>query len=334
MRATPVRVGLVCLGAGLFLAAAFLLCLGLGTAGISMSQVLEWLAGHNVDPGVRVILGRLRLPRLITAALVGLCLSMSGSVFQGLLRNPLADPFILGVSGGAAAGAVTAMFFGWTDTAALAGLAFLGAAASIFLVLGVARRRGRMETVTLVLTGVMVNAFFTSVIMFVISTTTDQKLQAIMFWLYGDLGGSSLKQVWILLPVTAIVGLTLTGYARHLNLIVAGDRAAAASGVRVERVKLVLSLAVGLWCGVTVSISGLIGFVGLIVPHLTRMALGHDHRMLLPASGLFGAAFMVLCDTAARTAISPSQLPVGVVTAFLGAPFFLLLLAKRGSQWW
>ncbi|MBW1712212.1 MAG: iron ABC transporter permease [Deltaproteobacteria bacterium] len=334
MKVSRSRVGLVSLGLGLLLAAVFLFCLGLGTVDISTAQVWAWLGGRLEEGSAAVILTNFRLPRLLLAALVGISLSLSGTVFQGVLRNPLAEPFILGVSGGAAAGAVLSlvMSLGGTWTTSL--LAFAGALTTVFLVLGIARWRGRMETATLVLAGVMVNAFFTAVIMFVISTTTDQKLHAIMFWLYGDLSGARLDQLWLLAVVSLAGGGVLFSYSRQLNLISAGDQTAAALGVNVERTKLVLLTLVSLLCGVTVSLSGLIGFVGLMVPHLVRMVLGADHRLLLPAAGLFGASFMIAADTAARTVISPIQLPVGVVTATLGAPFFLLLLAKRGSRWW
>ena len=190
-----------------------------------------------------------------------------------------------------------------------------------------------MDTSNLVLAGVMINAFFTSAIMFVISTTDDQKLHAIMFWLYGDLSGADLRQALVIAPVLLVSAVPILGFARHLNLLLAGDTAAAAAGVTVERSKFILFLLVSLLCGITVSLCGLIGFVGLMVPHLMRLIVGHDHRLLLPASGLFGASFLMMADTAARVVISPAQLPVGVVTAFLGAPFFLLLLARRGSRW-
>jgi iron complex transport system permease protein len=327
-------VGLACLG----LAGLLALCLAgglmVGTAQVPPGRVWAWLTGGEAGPAAEVILGQLRLPRLLLAAMVGAALSLCGAVFQGVLRNPLAEPFILGVSGGAAAGAVLALLLGLAGLAPLALMAFGGAAATVGLVLAIARRRGRMETSTLILTGVMVNAFFTAAIMFVISTTTDQKLHAILFWLYGDLSATRLEQAWLLLPVVLAAGAVFFLHGRHLNLLSAGGLAAATLGMNVERVKLVLFLVVSLVVGVTVSLSGLIGFVGLMVPHLVRMVLGHDHRLLVPASGLFGASFLVLADTAARTVISPAALPVGVVTAFLGAPFFMLLLAKRGSQWW
>lgn len=334
MRATPSKVGLTCLALLGFLVLSLLLGLKLGTASVGPAQVWTWLSGGELPYATQVILGDLRMPRLLLAALVGAGLSMSGAVFQGVLRNPLAEPFILGVSGGAAAGAVCALLIGWAGLAPLALMAFGGSLGTISLVLAIARRRGRMETSTLILTGVMINAFFTAVIMFVISTTTDQKLHAILFWLYGDLSSSHLAQVWLLLPVVLGGALAAFFFGRHLNLLSAGGMAAATLGMAVERIKLILFLIVSLVVGITVSLSGIIGFVGLMVPHLVRMTLGHDHRLLLPASTLLGASFLVLADTLARTIISPTSLPVGVVTAALGAPFFVLLLAKRGSQWW
>lgn len=333
MKATRSNVGLVCLVLAVLLMLALLLGLWIGTVAISPGQFWDWLWGR-LHGAPAIILSDLRLPRLLLAALVGASLSVCGVVFQGILRNPLAEPFILGVSGGAACGAVLALLAGVASLWIQSALAFGGALGTVFLVLTIARRRGSMETSTLVLTGVMINAFFTAMIMFVISTTTDQKLHAILFWLYGDLAAANLQQVYLLLPITLIgVGLILF-FARHLNLLNAGNQSAAALGVAVERVKLLLFVGVSLLVGVTVSLSGLIGFVGLMVPHLVRMIMGHDHRLLLPGSALFGAAFLMLADTAARTVISPSSLPVGVVTAALGAPFFVLLMAKRGSRWW
>ncbi|BEQ15636.1 FecCD family ABC transporter permease [Desulfoferula mesophila] len=333
MRATPSRLLAVCLGLGLLLVLSLLVGLWLGTVSIGPRQFWQWLSGELQGPSA-IILGQLRLPRLLLAALVGACLGLCGAVFQAILRNPLAEPFILGVSGGAACGAVASVLVGLTGLWGQSALAFGGALGTVGLVLAIARRRGSMETSTLILTGVMINAFFTALIMFVISTTTDQKLHAILFWLYGDLAAANLTKVGLLLPVTLVGAGVIFAYARHLNLLTAGSIAAASMGVAVERVKMIMFLVVSLLVGVTVSLSGLIGFVGLMVPHLVRMTLGHDHRLLLPASALFGACFLMLADTVARIIISPSALPVGVVTAFLGAPFFVLLMAKRGSRWW
>lgn len=334
MRVTPFKLWLICLLLAFLIVITLLIGLGVGTANVGFREVWAWLRGALDNPAYQAIISRLRFPRLLTAALVGASLSMSGSVFQGVLRNPLAEPFILGVSGGAATGAVLSLLLGIAGLWTTAGMAFLGALGTVLLVLGIASRRGKMETSTLVLTGVMINAFFTSAIMFFISITTDQKLHAIMFWLYGDLAGASLSQALSLIPVVLLSGILLFRMTPHLNLLSAGEQTAAAAGVNVYKTRLFLFIIVSFMCGVTVSFSGLIGFIGLMVPHLVRMAGGGDYRLLLPASGLFGASFLMAADTLARTVISPVQLPVGVITAFLGAPFFLLLLAQRGSRWW
>ncbi|ADK85800.1 transport system permease protein [Desulfarculus baarsii DSM 2075] len=333
MRATPVNLAWLCLVLCLLLAATFVLGLTVGTASVPLGQVWDWAMGRADTGSAAVIVGQLRLPRLLVAALAGAALSLSGAVFQGVLRNPLAEPFILGVSGGAATGAVLAISLGLAGLWAVSTFAFLGALGTMLLVMAIAGRRGGLDAASIVLTGVMVNAFFTACIMFVISTTTDQKLHSILFWLYGDLSGATMAQAALLAPVLALAGAALWLRARHLNLLSAGETAAAALGVEVGRTRFFLMIVASLLVGAAVSLSGLIGFVGLMAPHLLRMTIGHDHRLLLPGSVLFGASFLCLADTAARTLISPSSLPVGVVTAALGAPFFLLLLARRGVRW-
>lgn len=334
MIATPARVtaaSALLLGLAL---AVLLVCLTLGTVSVPLSDLFSWITGGELGDTNRLILARLRLPRLLLAALMGCSLSISGVVLQGVLRNPLAEPFILGVSGGAASGAVAALALGVGSLWIISSAAFVGALVTVMLVLALARRQGRRDTATLILTGVMINAFCTALIMFFISTVSENKVHAIMFWLYGDLSEASLAQVQILTPVVIVGGLALLYHARQLNLLAAGDLAAASLGVDTERLKMVLFLVVGVLVGVTVSLCGLVGFVGLMVPHLVRITLGHDHRLVLPAAGLFGASFLMAADTLARVVISPAQIPVGVVTAALGAPFFVLLLARRGSQWW
>ena len=333
MRATKSNLGLLCLGLAVLALAAIVVGLMVGTAHVPLASIWTWITGGDVKGSEAVIVGQLRLPRLLLASLAGASLSLSGVVFQGILRNPLAEPFILGVSGGAATGAVLALTLGLSSLWGISLPAFVGALATMVMVLAIANRRGGMDTASIVLTGVMINAFFTAVIMFIISTTTDQKLHSILFWLYGDLAGATMTQAALLAPVLAVAGAILWRFARHLNLLNAGDIAAASLGVEVRRTKFILLSTASLLVGVAVSLTGLIGFVGLMAPHLLRMAVGHDHRLLLPGSVLFGAAFLCLADTVARTIISPSSLPVGVVTAMLGAPFFLMLMARRGSRW-
>jgi iron complex transport system permease protein len=306
----------------------------IGTAEVSWSKFIALVTGTLPagDP-VRVILVKIRLPRVLLAGLVGFSLSMGGVVFQALLRNPLADPFILGVSSGAAFGAILGIFLGFSFTLGIPSMAFAGALFTIYLVLAIGSRRMGVESSSLLLTGVIINAFFTAIIMFFISAAADSRLHAMLYWLYGDLSQTRIFPLAILAPVLALAFAVLFGYAKHLNLLTAGEDTAFQLGVDVERTKRFCLLIVSLMIGLTVSFSGLIGFVGLILPHLARMAFGADHRLLLPTASLGGAIFLIAADTLARTIISPSELPVGVITAFLGAPFFIYLLKSRGSQW-
>lgn len=306
----------------------------IGTAEVSFSRIAALARGALPgDDPVRLIVLKIRLPRILLAGLVGFSLSLGGVVFQALLRNPLADPFILGVSSGAAFGAILGIFLGFSFSLGIPAMAFAGALLTIYLVLAVGSRRMGIESSSILLTGVIVNAFFTAVIMFFISAVADSRLHAMLYWLYGDLSQSRVGPLALLTPVLVLAFAVLFGYAKHLNLLTAGEDTAFQLGVDVERTKKVCLLTVSLMIGLTVSFSGLIGFVGLMLPHLARMALGADHRLLIPAASLGGAVFLIGADTLARTMISPSELPVGVITAFLGAPFFIYLLKSKGSQW-
>ncbi len=311
-----------------------LLSLGMGPSGVSLKDIVLWLTGHgSLDKTEWMILFKIRLPRILLAGLVGFTLSLGGVVFQALLRNPLAEPFILGVSSGSAVGAIVGIICGFGFHFGIPVLSFTGALCTILLVMGISSRHGGLESSTLLLTGVIVNAFLTAVIMFFITTTSDSRLHSMLFWLYGDLSQSRYFQFSISLPVILFVSVIIYTFSRHLNLIVGGEESALQMGVEVETLKWVSFLGISLITGLAVSFSGIIGFVGLIVPHLMRMLFGPDHRLLIPASALAGASFLIAADTAARTIISPGELPVGVITAFLGAPFFIYLLKQRGSQW-
>jgi iron complex transport system permease protein len=286
-----------------------------------------------MEDAARLIIFKIRLAMILLAGLVGFSLSSGGVVFQALLRNPLADPFILGVSSGSAFGAILGIFFGFTFSLGVPLMSFVGALMTIFLIMALGARKMGMESSTILLTGVIINAFFSAIIMFFISTAADSRLHTMLFWLYGDLSQSRYGPLAMIAPVVFITSLILYGFSRHLNLITAGEETAFQLGVEVERAKKICLLMVSLIIGLVVSFSGLIGFVGLIVPHLGRMAFGSDHRLLIPVASLGGAIFLIVADTLARTIISPSELPVGVITAFLGAPFFIYLLKTRGSQW-
>ena len=316
------------------LVAVVILALVLGTADISFKHILGMITGSlpQEDPAWLIIF-KIRLPRIILAGLVGFALSLGGVTFQAILRNPLADPFILGVSSGSAFGAVLAITFGLSFSLGVPVMSFMGGLLTIYLVMSLGSRKMGMESSTILLTGVIVNAFFTAIIMFFISTSADDRLHTMLFWLYGDLSQSQYTQLMIIAPFILVAGVLLFCYARDFNVITTGDEIAAQLGVDVEKTKKIGLLAVSLIMGLVVAFSGLIGFVGLIVPHLARMASRSDHRMLIPVSSIGGAIFLIAADTLARTIVSPSELPVGVITAFLGAPFFLILLRKRGSQW-
>ncbi len=275
------------------------------------------------------IIFSIRLPRILFAGIVGASLSMAGAVFQALLRNPLADPYILGISGGAAVGAIIGILIGAAALPlGIPGLAFLGAVLTVITVFGIARTGAQLRSNTLLLAGVIVNAFFSAIIMFLISTSTSSDIHNVMFWLMGDLSLATTGEIALTGTILLAGFAVLYAYARPMNLIVVSEETALQLGINVEKAKKILFVAASLITGAAVSVSGIIGFVGLVIPHLMRMVFGPDHRMLLPASFLFGASFLVIADTIARTLMAPGELPVGVITAICGAPYFIYLLRK------
>ncbi len=323
---TARKVALATAPCGLLLAGACAVSLSVGPSGLTI-----WDGLSGGEPARTIVLG-LRLPRLISGMAAGCALSACGVVFQGVLGNPLAEPFVLGVAGGAAAAAALAMLAGaghWQ-----AGLsAFLGAALTTLLVFGLARRRGELSAAMLLLAGIVANTFFSALIMLATFLAAEERLYSVIFWLYGDLGRPGLAEATAALAVAVGAALLFFLRSARLNLLATGAEAAADLGLEVGRERLFFYLVASLAVGVVVATCGLIGFVGLIVPHLARLALGPDHRLLVPAAAVGGAAFLVVCDVAARGLLSPLELPVGVVTAFLGAPFFALLLRRRGVGW-
>lgn len=276
----------------------------------------------------QTILFSIRLPRILFAGVVGGSLAVAGVVFQSLLRNPLADPYVLGISSGAAVGALAALLLGIGFSPGVSGLAFLGALLTIFLVYGIARTKTELHSTTLLLSGVIVNAFFSAIIMFLIATAGDRSLHNAMFWLMGDLSLAGWKEI-LMIGLFLFFGFFLIFiHAKDLNLIAVSEETASQLGVPVEKTRMLLLLAASLITGVSVSVSGIIGFAGLIVPHILRMLLGSDHRLLLPASVFFGSSFLIAADTFARTLIFPAELPVGVITALCGAPYFIYLMRR------
>jgi len=312
------------------------ICLCFGTIRIGFGNVfraLLWgLTGAEQDMGqtLDTIIFSIRLPRVLLAALVGGGLSVAGSIFQALLRNPLADPYILGVSSGSAVGAVLAMMLGLAATSfGLPLTSFVGAIGTVLIVFNVGKMGRRIHTNTLLLAGVIINAFFGAVLMFLISISKTEALHSIIFWLMGDFSLADYRGVALGFPYI-FSGVFLAYFlARRLNLVVAGEDEAIQLGVDVERIKKYAYALASLITAAAVSVCGLIGFVGLMIPHMIRLVLGSDHRLLIPAAGLWGAAFLVICDTLARSILAPMELPVGVITAAFGAPFFLYLLKTR-----
>lgn len=320
------------LGAGLLLATVVSVLLGvrLGSVPLTTAQVLEALRGGG-DPVVRDIVVQLRLPRVLLGVLVGGGLAIAGATFQALLRNPLAEPYILGISGGASVGAVLVLAFGWMAAGswALPLAAFAGALLAIVLVFRVATATGRaMDVRVLLLAGVVVAAFFSACIAFILSISPARTVQSAVLWIMGSLAGATWRGVLLTAAYTTPAAVLLIGLARPLNLLSIGEETAHHLGADVEKVKRTSLVVAALITASGVAVAGVIGFVGLVVPHAVRLLIGSDHRALLPLSFLAGAAFLTLADLAARLALSPTEIPIGVITAFIGVPFFLVLLRR------
>lgn len=316
---------------GLLLAASGLLGLAMGSSGSDLLQTGRLLLGRGHLNGVTAaIMWRIRLPRVILAAVVGATLSLGGVVFQALLRNPLAEPYILGISGGSAVGAIIGMVAGLSRFPGVALTAFAGSLATLVVVLALAGGRSSVRKDSLLLGGVMMNAFCSALIMFLIVLSSNAQVRHVLFWLMGDLSLSTPAQLPLLLGVLPAFAVILA-MAQPLNLLLLGRETAASMGVNVRFTQLVLLLATSLMVSIVVSLSGLVGFVGLVIPHILRLLLGSDHRLLLPAAILGGAAFLVLCDLLARVLPAGGEIPVGIVTAMIGAPLFILLLWRSQS---
>jgi iron complex transport system permease protein len=325
------RVGLVVCGGLALLTGAFLLGVSFGSSGIRGWQELTNLAAGTLDPTTRLILLEIRLPRVLLAGLAGAGLSAGGLVFQTLLRNPLAEPYILGVSGGAAVGAIIGLLLGFSGMAGMGGFAFLGSMATLVLVLFLASGQG-MRRDTLLLAGVMVNAFCSALILFFLSISQDTGVRSLLFWLMGDLSMTELGGVAVLGLVLAPCFLVLLGLAHPMNLLLLGRESAHSLGVRVQAITVALLLTTSFMVSMIVARSGLMGFVGLVIPHLLRLLLGPDHRVLVPACLLGGGAYLILCDLLARAVPGQGEMPVGVVTALIGAPLFILLLRRSDRR--
>jgi iron complex transport system permease protein len=303
----------------------------IGSTPISLREAMRALFVPS-DPSmetIRTILLSIRLPRVLLALIVGSGLSVAGATLQALLRNPLAEPYILGISSGGTVGALIAMMAGIGMAHLMTPLlSFVGSGLVMLLVFMLGHRRGVLDTNALLLSGVMVGAFFSAMVL-LFTALVNQDLRTTYLWLIGNLSSADIQSFWIVGPLIVLASIALSTQARFFNLISTGDETALHLGVEVDKVKRYSYLLASFITGLAVSVSGVVGFVGLVVPHACRLMFGPDHRLLLPASFLAGATYLVACDLLSRVVMAPSEVPVGVVTAVVGAPIFVYLLKKN-----
>ncbi|TGD42663.1 iron ABC transporter permease [Pseudotabrizicola sediminis] len=336
-RDAQARVAMIALSVALVLTAG--LSLSHGASGVSLGSVIQSLAtGEQMAARDRLILWEIRLPRMLTGVLVGASLAVAGAVMQGLFRNPLADPGLVGVGAGAGLGAVVAIVLGglapvWVTQAVGYHLvpvaAFLGGWVSTLLLYRVATRSGRTSVATMLLAGIALGALAGAATGVLVYIADDRQLRDLTFWGLGSLGGASWPKLLAAGPVMALALVAAPFLARGLNGLALGEAAAHHIGLPVQRVKAVAILTVAAATGAAVAVSGGIGFIGIVVPHLLRLATGPDHRFLLINAGLAGAVLLLLADLITRSIIAPAELPIGIVTATLGAPVFLWILLRR-----
>lgn len=333
----PAAIGIgVCL-----LLVALVLGIMLGPTTLGADTVLLTLWEHAIgreasDPVADSIIWQIRFPRVLLAAVVGAALTTSGTVLQALVRNPLADPFILGVSSGASVGATAVLLFGAFASLGLWALSvgsIAGALVAMLIVFLVALDAGQLAPTRLILCGVALSSMFSAISSFLLFEASPQAAQAVMFWLLGSFARASWGQLW--LPSLCLGGsvIYLLGHARGLNAIAVGAETATSVGVGVQRLRRSLYFVTSLIAGVSVAVSGIIGFVGLVIPHVLRLCVGNDHRVTLPVGLLWGAAFMVIADLLARMVVTPQELPIGVITALIGGPIFVFLIRRRAYQY-
>lgn len=328
----------------IILLVSFVFGISIGAVSIPPSEVVRILFSHipGFDsylmaglPEHETIIMTLRFPRVVIAAMVGAGLALAGATFQGLFRNPMADPYVIGVSSGAALGAVCSILVQslWDIPIrfGIPAFAFAFAVVTIFLVYSLARVGGKVPVMTLLLSGIAVNSLLSALVSFCMFFSGNQ-LHQVVFWLLGGFSGRGWDYVYIFLPYGVVGSTVIFIYARELNAMLLGEEPAQHLGIEVEQVKRRLLIAAALLTGACVSVSGLIGFVGLVIPHIVRMLFGPDHRTLLPAVALIGAAFLLVADVLARVVIAPGELPVGIVTALVGGPFFIYLLRRQKNS--
>ncbi len=323
------RLSVVTLSLLVVLLIAMFLGISMGSTTSGIKMVFQsLLKAKESDPMLDTIIWQIRFPRVLLAALVGAALSLGGLVFQALLRNPLAEPYILGISGGSAIGAIIGILMGFSRFPGVSLTAFAGSIAILLLILVMSSGQTILRKDALLLSGVMVNAFCAAVIMFLVSMTQDSRLHNIIFWLMGDLSMIDIGHAGILAAIVCPCFILIFWFSNSMNLLLMGKEMAQTLGVNIKVVTVILLVTTSFMVSATVSYCGLVGFVGLVVPHLLRLVFGPDHRVLVPACILGGGAYLVFCDVLARVLPKQGEMPAGVITAMIGAPLFIFLLKK------
>jgi len=327
--------------------AIFVLSLNLGYAPIPFRDILNVLGNQvpflnniidasGVDPTYAVIISQIRLPRVICGALVGAALATAGVTYQGIFRNPMADPYVIGASTGASVGSALVFVFGINISIlginTLPVFAFIGSLVTVLVVYTISRVGSKVPVTTLLLTGIAMSLFQNAIVTYLKTVADDQILHGLTFWLIGSLSSTeNWDKVYAILPFVVLGAIICYLYSRDLNILALGEDQAQHLGVEIEKVKRILLVAGALMTAAAVSISGLIGFVGLIIPHVTRVLIGPDHRVLIPTSALVGASFLMISDAVSRVIMGSGEAPVGIITAFAGAPFFIYLLRRKNK---
>lgn len=321
------RFLLIILSLSLLLIVSGIFGLVLGPTKISVRDLFDSIFFSATDSTISQIVFEIRIPRILFALAVGGGLSIAGAVFQAMLINPLAEPYILGISSGGTFGVVLSLLLGFSIVGTQL-FAFIGALTVMLLVFYLGKRFGELDPNQLLLTGVMIGAFFSAGILLMMTLLNDS-LRTAVFWLIGNLSLAEKSNLYFVLPVTILCSVFLIAFSNKFNLLSLGSETANQLGVNVKLVKTVSYIVTSLMIGALVSVSGIIGFVGLLIPHICRMLFGTDNRIVLPSSFLIGASYLIVADTIARTIVSPLELPVGAITALIGAPVFIYLLKHR-----
>lgn len=300
--------------------------------GSKIPMISKYIDVSDITDSAKSIIWNIRLPRVLLGAIIGASLSVAGAAFQGMFKNPMADPYVIGISSGAALGAALAIVFkievNILNISSITIFAFLGALLAVFTVYNIARVKNKVPVTTLLLAGVAVGQFLTAIMSFLM-ILSDKDMVRITYWTLGSLSGKGWEPVLAIALPSLVCMIVITFFARDLNILLTGEESAQSLGVDVEKTKTYILLLGTFITAVAVSVSGIIGFVGLIIPHIVRLLIGPDHRILLPASALLGSIFMIFADTIARTLISPIEIPVGIITALFGGPFFIYLLRTK-----